>query len=138
MHRLPGPRPSPSFLRPYAALLLATLFVGACGGGGGGGTTGGVTNPPTPSAPSTPVTTTAVTMRSLSFDPPDIIVSPGAVVRFTNLDNIDHNVTFAETSIGGSGNFSSGTSSLTMPTATGTYAYRCTLHGGMTGTVKVQ
>jgi plastocyanin len=47
-------------------------------------------------------------------------------------------VTFSSTSIASTTEFASGSKSVVMPTAAGTYAYTCTLHGGMNGSVKVQ
>lgn len=85
-----------------------------------------------------PVTTTSVTMQSTAFNPPDIRVSPSAVVTWTNMDATNHNVTFSDASIGTTGNFSSGAKTLAMPAAPGTYSYRCTIHAGMSGTVQVQ
>lgn len=109
-------------LRLFPALFL---LAAACGGD-------------TATATSTPVVTTSVSMKNTSFTPAAIQVSPGAIVTFTNLDGVDHNVTFSSGGVTGSGNFSSGVKSLTMPTAPGTYGYQCTLHAGMSGTVKVQ
>lgn len=118
-------------IRPGFVLLIATLA--GCGGSGGGGST-----PTTPTPPSNPVATTSVSMQSSAFTPPDIVVSPGAVVTFTNNDGINHNVTFSSTSIQSTATFNSGSRTVTMPTAAGTYSYTCTLHAGMNGTVKVQ
>jgi plastocyanin len=77
-------------------------------------------------------------MVGSAFSPPDIQVSPSATVTFTNQDNITHNVTFTATNITSTGNYSSGAKTVVMPAAAGTYAYRCTIHAGMQGTVKVQ
>ena len=85
-----------------------------------------------------PVTTTSVTLQNTAFNPPDIRVSPSAVVTWTNQDNTTHNVTFASPLVGNSGDFSTGSKSITMPAAAGTYNYRCTIHAGMSGTVQVQ
>ena len=116
---------------PLAAAILAcgggSDSTGPGGGGGGGGTT-------------TPVATTSVNMVSSAFSPRNIRVSPGATVTWTNSDvGTAHNVTFtaAASSIATS-NFSTGTASLVMPTAAGTYPYSCTRHAGMTGSVQVQ
>lgn len=117
-------------MRPSFVLLIATLA--GCGGGGGGST------PTTPPPPSNPVATTSVSMQNNTFNPPDIVVSPGAVVTFTNNDGINHNVTFSNSSIQSTATFNSGARTVTMPTATGTYGYTCTIHAGMNGTVKVQ
>jgi len=120
---------------PVAALL-------ACGGGSDStapGTTGGTNTGGTGGA--APVATTAVAMKNIAFNPKAIIVAPGAAVTWTNSDGFAHTVTFnASLNIAGSGgpvDAGSGTT-LTMPTTAGTYAYKCTIHSGMTGTVQVQ
>ncbi len=115
------------------ALLIALLVASsACGGSG---TTDSATNPGTTV---TPTVTTSVAMTGFAFTPADIQVSPGAVVTWTNNDAVNHNVTFTSTVVGAVANFSAGARTITMPTTTGTYAYHCTIHGAMTGTVKVQ
>ena len=85
-----------------------------------------------------PVATTSVTLQNFAFNPPDIRVGLGATVTWTNQDNTPHNVSFSSAAIGSTTNFSSGSQSLVMPTAAGTYNYRCTIHNGMSGTVLVQ
>ncbi|MEP6733712.1 MAG: plastocyanin/azurin family copper-binding protein [bacterium] len=110
--------------------LAALLFAAACGSSGDSNS---VTNPG-----DTPTATTSVAITGFAFNPAPIQVAPGAVVTWTNNDNVNHNVTFSSEAIGASPNFSTGTKSLTMPTAAGTYAYHCTIHTSMTGTVKVQ
>lgn len=122
-------------LLPLSALLVA---LAACGGSsdsntgtnpGGGGGGGGIT----------PVVTNSVSLANLSFNPSAILVSGGSTVTFTNNDGgITHNVTFDAAAITSIGNFSSGSRTAVMPTTAGTYGYHCTLHAGMTGTVKVQ
>ena len=117
-------------LVPLAAAILAcgggSDSTGPGGGGGGGGTT-------------TPVATTAVNMTSSSFSPRAIRVAPSATVTWTNSDGIAHNVTFTAAANNIKINdFTTGTASLAMPAAAGTYAYSCTIHAGMTGSVQVQ
>ena len=121
-------------------LLAAVLFAGvtACGddpvdpgdnGGGGGGGGGGAT----------PVVTTNVTVDNNFFSPDFNQVSPGAAVTFTWATGaVTHNVDFADASITDIPNQSSGAHQTTMPTAAGDYSYVCTIHSGMTGTVRVQ
>jgi plastocyanin len=132
---VPSPRRWPLAARTwcYAPVLVALL---ACGGSDSG-TGPGVTTPPV-TTPDNPTVTTAVTLTGSAFSPSAIQVAPGAVVSFTNQDNIIHNVRFTNTAIQSLGDFSSGTQSATMPTATGTYDYQCTHHGGMNGTVTVK
>jgi plastocyanin len=116
-------------------LTLALVAVAACGGGGGSDST--PTNPITPT-PNTPIATTAVSLKDDVFNPADIVVSPSAVVTFTNNDGIAHNVNFANQNIAAVANWNSGDRTVTMPATTGTYNYTCTIHPGMNGTVKVQ
>jgi plastocyanin len=109
-------------------LFLAALsLAAACG------SSHGSTAPDT-----TPTVTTSVSISNLAFGPSAIRVSPGVVVTWTNNDNINHNVTFSDATIGAVASFSTGSKTLTMPTTPGTYAYHCTIHAGMTGTVQVQ
>jgi plastocyanin len=118
-------------LLPFAVLLACggggsdATGPGTTGGGGGGGGTG-------------PVATTAVDMSGDRFSPPAIKVASGATVTWTNLDGHAHNVTF-DGSAGTIPNFSTGSQSLQMPAAAGTYTYHCTIHGAaMSGSVLVQ
>lgn len=122
-------------MRRYLLLASVALFA-ACGGSTATGTTGTVT-PATPES-TTPVVTTSVSMANITFTPANIQVVPGAIVTFTNNDAITHNVTFANATVGTTGNYSTGTKTLTMPAAAGTYSYKCTIHGSMTGVVTVK
>lgn len=115
-------------------VLFTALAISACGGSGAADTTG----PVTPPVVTGPVATSSVAISNLSFSPSAIVVPPGTAVGFTNNDGIAHNVTFSDATIGTSGDFTSGTQSLTMPAAVGTYNYHCTIHAGMTGTVQVK
>lgn len=124
--------------RRWTAPILAGVVVAlsACGGGGYGGSTGGgggVTNPGT-----NPVVINAVTISGSAFTPPDIQVAPSTAVTFTNNDGFNHNVTFTSSAVTSTGDFASGAKTVTLPATAGTYAYRCTIHAGMTGSVKVQ
>jgi plastocyanin len=122
-------------------LPFAAILSGACGGGsdstgpgtggGGGGGGGGTT---------TPVATTSVEMSGSQFNPKAIRVAPAATVTWTNSDvGTLHNVTFAAGSnVPATEDFSSGSKSLVMPSAAGTYTYSCTRHAGMNGSVVVQ
>ena len=117
-------------------LVLALVTVAACGGGGSSDSN--PTTPTTPTTPATPIATTSVTLQNNLFDPAAIVVSPSAVVTFTNSDGIAHNVSFANTNIASVPNWTSGARTVNMPATAGTYGYTCTIHPGMNGTVKVQ
>jgi plastocyanin len=132
-------RSRPAHVTRLAVALAA--FVLACGGGGSAPT--GPSTPGTPGTPGTPSTpsptiTTSVNLQNSTFSPPDIQVSPGATVTFTNNDGINHTVTFDNTSITSIDSYTTGAKTVTMPTATGTYAFHCQFHGNMRGTVLVK
>lgn len=114
---------------------LAAAF--ALAGCGGGKSYSGVTAPPQMS-PSPPVMTTSVSLKNIAFSPAAIQVAPGATVQFTNNDGIEHNIMFSAGSVSDPIDFSSGVRSVVMPTTTGTYAYHCSIHAGMNGTITVQ
>ena len=115
------------YLLPLVAALACGGSSDSTGPGDGGGTTG-------------PVATTSVTMSGSRFTPAAIRVAPAATVTWTNSDEGTlHNVKFAATAGGiGTTDFSTGSRSLQMPNAPGTYAYSCTFHTGMNGSVTVQ
>jgi plastocyanin len=114
--------------------LAAAFALTACGGGT---SYSGVTAPPQMS-PSPPAMTTNVSLKNLAFSPAAIQVAPGATVQFTNNDGIEHNITFSVSTVSDAIDFSSGSRSVVMPMTTGTYAYHCTIHAGMAGTITVQ
>jgi plastocyanin len=106
------------------AAVLATAACGSDSTGPGGTPVQG-----------TPVQTNQVSVQNDVFSPPNIQVAVGTTVTWTwNSGGNLHNVTFADTS---SGNLGSGTFTRTFNTA-GTFAFHCTLHPGMTGSVLVQ
>jgi plastocyanin len=107
--------------------LAAALALFGCGSS----SSSGVTDPQ-------PVATTSVSLQNLAFRPGAIRVASGATVQFTNNDGITHNVTFSSAAITGATDFATGTRSVLMPAAPGTYAYHCTIHAGMAGSVVVQ
>ena len=119
-------------------IAVLCLAAAACGGSDSltGGTPGGINDGTGGGTP--PTATTSVTMSGLQFKPGAIAVSKGATVTWTNQDNLAHNVTFDDMSIGSIGDFSSGSKSLVMPSTTGTFTYHCTIHPGMNGTVTIQ
>jgi plastocyanin len=123
-------------MRRHPALLALATLVVSCGGSSSTGNSN--TTPTIPSTPSTPVATTSVALQNSAFSPANIQVASGATVTFTNNDAISHNVTFNNGTVGTTGDFSSGSKTLTMPAAVGDYPFRCTIHGGMSGTVTVK
>lgn len=137
MHVAPASSHRRTVISGLAAAAMISLSI-ACGGSDS--TSPYVAPPPpvTPPAAGGPVATTSVNMKGSAFSPSAISVSPGANVTFTNSDGINHNVTFDNAAAAASGNFSTGSVILTMPTTPGTYPYQCTIHSGMTGSVQVK
>jgi plastocyanin len=76
---------------------------------------------------------------SNSFNPATVTITVAGMVTWTNNTGIDHNVTFAQATGAPTNvpNFSTGSASRSFPTA-GTFAYQCTIHAGMNGSVVVQ
>ena len=126
-----SPLPTARTLSRAARLLPACLLLAVACGGGGGDT------PTTPGGSQNPGPT-RITIQGSAFNPSTVQVTPGATVSFTNNDGFDHNVTFTSAAITSVPNFSSGSKSVVMPAAAGSYPFHCTIHPNMTGTVTVQ
>ena len=80
----------------------------------------------------------AVTISDLTFAPPSVTVSIGDTVTWTNSDPQTHTAT-ADDGSWDAGNITGngGTGAVVFTTA-GSFAYHCTIHPTMTGTVVVQ
>lgn len=118
------------------ALIFGTLL--ACGGGGGDG--GGITPPPPPPPPPpSPSPSASVTLRAATFDPTSVTITRTGTVTWNNTSGVVHNVTFtaATGAPANIGDHSSGSNQRTFDTV-GNFAYSCTNHAGMNGSVSVQ
>jgi plastocyanin len=83
-----------------------------------------------------PATVSVAATSGSQFLPANAVVARNGTVTWTFA--IDHNVTFdTANSPANIGTTGTGSVSRTFPNA-GTFAYHCTIHGGMTGTVTVQ
>ena len=101
-----------------------TGLTGGTGGTGGTGTTAGST-------------TNQISVLDSQFSPSATTVTPTTTITWTWNTPIVHNITFSDATLGGSGDKSSGTYTKTFPTA-GAFAYVCTNHPGMGGTITVK
>jgi len=130
-----------------AALVLAVCAVlvllgcggyGSSGGSGGTGGTGGYGAPQgtVPADEGTGVGTTDVTIGDFAFSPARIEVKVGDTVTWTNNDSLTHTVT----GDGGidSGELATGQTYTKTFDAAGDFAYACTIHPTMTGSVTVK
>ena len=86
-------------------------------------------------------TTDDVSVNNNSFNPQQTVVKTGGTVTWTwNSGLTSHNVTYSSGPAplpANSPTQAGGTTFSSTFTATGTYAYHCTLHSGMEGTVRV-
>lgn len=124
-------RPATTMRRLVGPLLLVAavaIIAAACNG----------TGPSAYGAPaSTAATATnAATIKGFSFQPDVLKVKVGAKVTWTNDDTIAHTVT-ADTNSFASGNLQPGGSFSFTFTRPGTYAYHCSIHPSMHGSVVV-
>ncbi len=110
-------------------MLALMLVVTGCGGSSTATTTVGTT----PSSTGGP----QVIMKNIAFVPATLTIKVGQTVTWVNQDSVQHDV------VANKGEFKSplfgqgGTFSHTFTTA-GTYAYRCSIHPNMLGTIIVQ
>jgi plastocyanin len=99
------------------------------------------TSTPLPAASGAPATTptpvTLLRVQDFSFAPPTVTTTVGTKLTWTNAGPSNHTVTAND------GSFDSGPIQLNgsfsfTPTKPGTYAYRCTIHPTMSGTLVVR
>ena len=117
-------------------ILVVTIALAACSGSGGSAAPTAATS----QAPAAPAggapSTIAVSIVDFAFNPAGTSVAAGSKVTWTNNDTTAHTVTFDDGSAD-SGNLAPGsTFDHTFATA-GTFAYHCTIHSQMHGTVTV-
>jgi plastocyanin len=98
----------------------------------GATSTGGTPGAPAPPAPMT----ASVNLAGGRFTPATVTVAVGGTVTWTNGDGSQHNVT-ANAGAFKSPTLAAGAVFSFKFTTPGTYAYNCTFHGGMNGTVIV-
>ena len=77
-----------------------------------------------------------IEMSGFAFNPKELTVKVGTTVTWTNKDNVGHDVKAADGSWG-SDTLTNGQTFSKVFDKEGTYAYVCTFHPGMTGTIIV-
>ncbi|PZS38395.1 MAG: metal-binding protein [Pseudonocardiales bacterium] len=114
-------------------MLVAVLgLVLGCGGGAGSPARGGGG----PAAPSSAADT--IVIKNFAFMPASLTVAPGTKITVINQDQAPHTVTASDKSFD-SGTISGGQrGAVTAPTKPGSYAYICTIHQYMMGTLIVK
>jgi len=115
------------------ALLLA--------GCGGGGYSSGASAKPSGSSSPTQVAaagSSAVEITNFKFSPASITVKKGARVDVTNDDSVTHTVTADDGNSFDTGDLADGASKTISVSKPGTYAFHCTIHPYMHGTLVVK
>jgi plastocyanin len=77
-----------------------------------------------------------VEMKGFAFSPKELTVKVGTKVTWTNMDSAGHDVKASDGSWG-SGTLTNGQTFSMVFDKEGTFAYVCTFHSGMTGTIIV-
>jgi plastocyanin len=80
--------------------------------------------------------TISVSIKNFAFSPASVSAKPGDTVTWTNNDSVAHTVTATDGSFD-TGAIDPGKSASITFSAAGTFAYRCSIHPSMTGSVKV-
>jgi plastocyanin len=124
-----------------ACLLMCAAALVACGGSGGSpaATTAASVTAPSETAPSEAPAAgggDAVTIQNFAFGPASLSVAVGTTVTWTNSDSAPHTATADDGSFDSSSIAPGATFSQAFDTA-GTFAYHCSLHPNMTGTIEV-
>ncbi|MGW3935182.1 cupredoxin domain-containing protein [Streptomyces sp. NBC_00024] len=94
---------------------------------------------PTRSSPSATAGAVRITMKDFAFSPANLEVRPGEKITVVNEDSAAHTVTATEGDAFDTGSIAGGKSgTFTTPTKAGEYAFVCTFHPNMTGTLIVR
>ncbi|MFA5107700.1 MAG: cupredoxin family copper-binding protein [Patescibacteria group bacterium] len=118
------------------AILLAAVVVtigAACGNSSKSTTNTNTTNTGTSNSNAT--TGNSVTISNFAFSPATLTVTAGTAVTWVNNDSVTHTVT---ASAFNSGDLAPGQTYTFTFSTPGTYAYSCSIHPTMTGTIIVQ
>lgn len=114
--------------------LIVALFVGALAGCSKSGSSYGMSSaPPPPPAPKPNV----VSISGYAFSPASMTVPKGTTVTWQNGDAVAHTAT-SNTGSWDTGAIAGGGNATITFNTSGTYAYHCTYHTMMTGTIVVQ
>ncbi len=108
------------------------LAIGGCNNGSTGPYgSGGSASTPAKVSPNT------VVMTNFTFSPASLTVTKGTVVTWQNNDAVAHTST-SDNGVWDTGNIPASSNKTTTFGTAGTYAYHCTYHPMMTGTIIVQ
>ncbi len=116
------------------SLLIVGLVVGALAGCSKSGSSYGMSSaPPPPPAPKPNV----VAISGYAFSPASMTVPKGTTVTWQNGDAVTHTAT-SNSGAWDTGAIAAGGNAMITFSNSGTFAYHCTIHPMMTGTIVVQ
>jgi len=128
----------------FACLALG-LVVAGCGGGDDNNSDSGSSDTKEQPAPKAEDTGgggggggAQVSMKDIKFNPSTVTIKAGGTVTWTNDDSVGHDVTADDFDSGSAGGIEPGATFQHKFAKAGSYAYVCTVHPGMKGTVKVK
>jgi plastocyanin len=124
-------------LRRTISSLVVAGTTAALLAGCGGSSTSGTARPPAPSGGSSS-RGSAIKMDNFAFSPAALTVSHGAGVGVTNEDSAPHTVSADDGHSFDTGSISPGKSGQLTAPKPGRYAYHCTIHPFMHGTLVVR
>jgi len=81
---------------------------------------------------------TAIDIKSFQYSPNPIVVKAGAAITVTNSDGTTHTLTSDQNGKFDTGDLDGGAKKTITIDAPGKYAYHCTIHNYMTGTIEAK
>jgi plastocyanin len=128
--------------RQSLASLAVTVAAAAMLIAGCGNSTGNASSPPkstsTPAKPASGASGSAVSISNFKFAPASLTVKSGAKVTVTNNDSTAHTATADDGNSFDTGTLDPGSSGTISVSKPGSYAYHCSIHPFMKGTIVVQ
>ena len=114
-------------------VVALSLLLVSCGAGQA---TQATATPQSPVGAQPGSSTATITIKSFAFDPASITVKAGTAITWTNEDSVPHTIT-SDTGAWDSGEIAQGKTFTRTFDQEGTFAYKCTIHPNMKGTVIV-
>jgi plastocyanin len=122
----------------FTTIVLLAIMVGACSAPAATSAPQATVYPPAAAQASGGSTsTTQIAITNFNFDPETITIKAGSTVTWTNQDSVAHTVV-AQDGSWKSDNLAKGASFSYTFAKPGTYAYICSIHPTMKGTIIVQ
>jgi plastocyanin len=119
------------------AIAVSAMLLAACGGGDDDGGDASASTRSASSQPASSTSSSAVKIDDFKFTPSTLTVKSGAQVSVTNDDSTAHTATADDNSFD-TGTVDPGSSGMISVNKPGSYAYHCSIHPFMHGTLVVK